>query len=95
MQVFVHIEAGIFPTHINYPRGSIMRMGLIIAGIILAAVGVAAFTGNFNFQSKEKVVELGPLSASVVKTRTVPQWIGGVAVLVGLGLVVVGATRKS
>ena len=72
-----------------------MRMGLIIGGIILAAIGVAAFTGNFNFQSTEKVVEVGPLSASVEKTRTVPQWIGGVAVLVGLGLVVVGATRKS
>lgn len=72
-----------------------MRMGLIIGGILLAAIGVAAFTGNFNFTSKEKVIEIGDLSASVDKTRTVPQWIGGVAVLVGLGLVVVGATRKS
>lgn len=71
-----------------------MRTGLIVAGIVIAAIGVAAFTGNFNFESKEKVLQVGELSASVERTRTVPQWIGGVAVLVGLGLVVAGATRK-
>lgn len=92
--LFVHAVVGIFRVHI-YHRGIIMRMGLIIGGILLAAIGIAAFTGNFNFTSKEKVIEVGSLSASVDKTRTVPQWIGGVAVLVGLGLVVVGATRKN
>lgn len=71
-----------------------MRTGLIVIGIVIAAIGVAAFTGNFSFENKEKVLQIGELSASVERTRTVPQWIGGVAVLVGLGLVIVGATRK-
>ena len=71
-----------------------MRIGLILAGIILAAVGIAGFTGNLTFTQDKEVVKIGGLSASVKQDKSVPEWLGGVAVLVGLGLVVVGATRK-
>jgi hypothetical protein len=71
-----------------------MRIGLILAGLILAAVGIAAFTGQLNFTEDKEVVKIGGLSASVKQERSVPQWIGGLGVLVGLGLVVAGATRK-
>jgi hypothetical protein len=71
-----------------------MRIGLIIAGIILIAVGAAAFTGNLNFSQDKEVVKIGTLSASVKQDKTVPQWAGGVGVLVGLGLVAAGAMRK-
>ena len=37
---------------------------------------------------------VGDLSATVQEEKTVPQWIGGIAVLVGAGLVVAGAMRK-
>jgi hypothetical protein len=71
-----------------------MRIGLILAGLILAAVGLAGFTGNLNFTQDKEVVKIGGLSASVKQEKTVPEWIGGAAVLVGLGLIVVGAMRK-
>jgi hypothetical protein len=71
-----------------------MRIGLILAGLILAAVGLAAFTGNLNFTKDKEVVKIGGLSASVKQEKTVPEWIGGVGVLVGLGMVVAGAMRK-
>ena len=71
-----------------------MRIGLILAGIILAAAGFAAFTGNLNFNQDKEVVKIGGLSASVKQEKTVPQWLCGLGVLVGLGLVVAGATRK-
>jgi hypothetical protein len=71
-----------------------MRIGLILAGLILAAVGIAAFTGQLNFTEDKEVVKIGGLSASVKQERSVPQWIGGLGVLVGLGLVVAGAMRK-
>lgn len=71
-----------------------MRIGLILAGLILAAVGIAAFTGQLNFTQDKEVVKIGGLSASVKQERSVPQWIGGLGVLVGLGLVVAGAMRK-
>ena len=71
-----------------------MRMGLIIVGIIVAALGTAAFTGQLNFNKDKEVLKIGDLSATVQEEKTVPQWAGGVAVLVGVGLVVAGALRK-
>jgi len=71
-----------------------MRTGLIVAGIIVAALGIAAFTGQLNFQHDKEVLKVGDLSATVQEEKTIPQWAGGVAVLIGAGLVVVGVMRK-
>lgn len=72
-----------------------MRMGLIISGIVVAALGIAAFTGALNFNQDKEVLKVGDLSATVSQEKTVPQWLGGVGVLIGLGLVVLGASRKT
>ena len=71
-----------------------MRTGLIIAGIIISALGIAGWTGQLNFNQDKQVLKVGDLSATVKQEKTVPQWIGGVAILVGAGLVVVGAMRR-
>ncbi|HEY0179093.1 MAG TPA: hypothetical protein VGC30_05615 [Dokdonella sp.] len=71
-----------------------MRIGLILAGIILVAVGVAAFTGKLGFQHDKEVVKIGDVSASVKEERTVPQWLGGLGVVVGLGLLGAALLRK-
>ncbi len=71
-----------------------MRIGLILAGLILAAVGIAAITGELNFTQDREVVKIGGLSATVKEEKSVPQWLGGLGVLAGLGLVVAGAMRK-
>ncbi|MEO8460678.1 MAG: hypothetical protein ABI451_09125 [Dokdonella sp.] len=71
-----------------------MRAGFIVAGIVIIALGAAGFMGMLNFNQDKEVFKVGDLSATVQQTRTVPQWIGGAAVFVGLGLVVVGARRK-
>jgi hypothetical protein len=71
-----------------------MRTGFIIAGIIIAALGIAGWMGKLNFNHDKEVLKVGDLSAKVEEQKTVPQWIGGIAVLVGAGLVVVGAMRR-
>ena len=71
-----------------------MRTGLIIAGILIAALGIAGWMGKLNFIHDKEVLKVGDLSAKVQEEKTVPQWIGGIAVLVGAGLVVVGAMRR-
>lgn len=71
-----------------------MRIGLIVVGILVAAFGIAAFLGKLNFNHDKEVLKVGDLSAKVNQEETVPQWLGGIAVLVGAGLVVVGAMRK-
>jgi hypothetical protein len=71
-----------------------MRVGLIVAGILVAALGIAAFLGKLNFSHDKEVLKVGDLSAKVEEQKTVPEWIGGIAVLVGAGLVVAGAMRR-
>jgi len=71
-----------------------MRVGLIIAGILVAAIGIAAYLGKLNFNHDREVLKIGDVSAKVEEQKTVPQWIGGIAVLVGAGLVVAGAMRR-
>ncbi len=71
-----------------------MRIGFIIAGILVAALGIAAFLGKLNFNHDKEVLKIGDVSAKVEEQKTVPQWIGGIAVLVGAGLVVAGAMRR-
>ena len=71
-----------------------MRIGLIVAGILIAAFGIAGFLGKLNFNHDKEVLKIGDLSAKVQEEKTVPEWLGGVAVLVGAGLILVGAVRK-
>ncbi len=71
-----------------------MRTGLILAGIIIAALGIAGWLGKLNFNHDKEVLKIGDLSAKVQEEKSVPQWLGGIAVLVGAGLVVVGAMRR-
>jgi len=71
-----------------------MRTGFIIAGIIIAALGIAGWMGQLNFNHDKEVLKIGDLSAKVQEEKTVPQWLGGIAVLVGAGLVIVGAMRR-
>jgi hypothetical protein len=81
-------------TVVDTGRSPNMRMGLIVAGILIAALGIAGFLGKINFNHDKEVLKVGDLSAKVEEEKTVPQWLGGVAVLVGAGLVVAGAMRK-
>ena len=71
-----------------------MRTGFIIAGILIAALGIAGWMGKLYFNHDKEVLKVGDLSAKVEEEKTVPQWLGGIAVLVGAGLVVVGAMRR-
>jgi hypothetical protein len=72
-----------------------MRIGLIIAGLVLIIAGAAAWMGEFEYTKDKEVAKIGSLSATVSTDKTVPQWAGGIAVLVGIGLLAAGAMRKN
>ena len=71
-----------------------MRGAFIAIGLVLLVGGAAAFFGMIQYPHDKEVVKIGDLSASVSEQRTVPQWIGGLAALVGIGLVAAGAARR-
>jgi hypothetical protein len=72
-----------------------MRIGLIVAGLVLIIAGAAAWMGKFEYTKDKEVAKIGSLSATVATDKTVPQWIGGIGVLVGIGLIAAGAMRKN
>lgn len=69
---------------------------LSLVGLVLIVAGVAALAiGRFSYTTEEKVLEVGPLVATADKEHTIhiPDIAGIIAVVAGLGLVVVGRRR--
>lgn len=66
-----------------------------VLAIILIAIGIIAFAyQGITYTTRENVVDLGPLKVTADKTRTIPlpPILGGIALLGGIGLLVM--TRK-
>ena len=69
---------------------------ITILAIILIAVGIVAFGyQGITYTTRENVVDLGPLQVTAEKTRTfpLPPIVGGVALLAGIGLLVMGRKK--
>jgi hypothetical protein len=62
-----------------------------IAGIILIVIGIIALSyQGFTYTTREKAIDLGPLQVIAEEKHTVPipPILGGVALVVGIGLLV-------
>lgn len=73
-----------------------MKAALIV-GILLLVGGIASLiTGGFSFSHQKKDVDAGPIQISHQSTRHVPitPLVSGIAIVAGLGLVVVGARSR-
>lgn len=66
----------------------------LIAGIILAGVGAFIVLRGVTYGSQRSVMRVGDLEASVEERRAIPTWVGGVAIVGGLVLVVAGVRRR-
>jgi len=88
------LSTGFSPIGWN-PKWSVMRP-LAIIGLVLIFLGVAGLVvGRVSFTTERKVVDLGPLTASVDEKHNifVPDIAGVCAVAAGLVLVVVSRRR--
>ena len=66
-----------------------MRLGLIIAGIILLIAGIWVSVGDASYKDTDTVAQLGPAKIEATHDRAVPQWVGIAGLVVG-GLLLVG-----
>jgi len=70
---------------------------ILLLGIALIVLGVVAFAyQGITYTSREKVIDIGPLQASVDTKKTIPlsPLLGGLALVGGIVLVVVGAKKS-
>ena len=67
-----------------------------IAGIVLIVVGLISLAyGGITYTSREKVLDIGPIEATAERQKTVPMppINGGVALVAGIGLLVMGSKK--
>jgi len=72
-------------------------MNTRLLGIALIILGVVAFAyQGITYTTQEKVLDIGPLKATVEKEKTIPlpPLVGGAALIGGIVLLLMG-TRKS
>lgn len=70
---------------------------LMLVGVMLIVIGVLALAyQGITYTTRETVIDLGPLKASVEKQKTLPlpPVLGAVALAAGVILVVVGKKRS-
>jgi hypothetical protein len=66
-----------------------MRIGLIVAGIILVIAGIWVVAGNASISDTKTDAQIGSLKIQHTEDRAIPEWIGIAGIVVG-GVLVVG-----
>ena len=72
-----------------------MRAGLIVIGIIIAALGLWVALGKLMYNDTETKAQIGPLKVQATAQKSVPEALGYLGIVVGAGLIIAGAMRKS
>jgi len=67
---------------------------LILAGVLVAALGVVVLTRGISYPSHRSTMRIGDLQASVQEQHAVPNWVGIVAVAGGALIIGAGLRRR-
>jgi hypothetical protein len=68
---------------------------LSLIGIVLLAIGAYVTFRGFTYSSKEEVLEVGDVKATVESKEAVPAWVGGIAIVAGVVLIAAGMKRRT
>lgn len=71
---------------------------VFLLGILLIVLGVLALAyQGFNYTHREKVLDVGPIHATADEREhvSIPPFLGGLALVGGIALVVAGARKNS
>jgi hypothetical protein len=66
-----------------------------LVGIILLVIGAFILFRGMSYKSKDEVIKVGDLKASVEQKHAVPTWAGGVALVAGIVLLAGGMKRRA
>ena len=68
---------------------------LSIVGLLLILLGAFVVFRGVSYRSKDEVLRVGDLKASVEQRHVVPPWAGGVAIVAGIVLLAAGMKRRA
>ena len=67
---------------------------LVIAGVVLVGLGAFLFFRGGSFTTKHDVLQVGDVKVSADEKQSIPPWLGGAAMVVGVALIVVAGAQK-
>jgi uncharacterized membrane protein len=68
---------------------------LTLVGILLLALGAFILFRGMTYKSKDEVLRVGDLKASVEEKHAVPTWAGGLAIVAGVVLIAGGMRKRA
>lgn len=66
-----------------------------LIGVILIVIGAFVVFRGVSYKSRDEVLKVGDVKASVEQKRAVPTWAGGVAIVAGIVLLAGGMKRRA
>jgi uncharacterized membrane protein len=66
-----------------------------IVGILLVLLGAFVLFRGLSYKSKDEVLRVGDLKASVEEKHAVPAWVGGIAIVAGVLMLAGGMKRRT
>ena len=66
-----------------------------LIGIVLIVLGAFVIFRGMNYSSRDEVLKVGDIKASVESKKAVPTWAGGIALVAGIVLVAAGMKRRA
>jgi hypothetical protein len=67
----------------------------IIAGIVLLGLGAFVLLRGASFTSRRDVLKVGDVKITADEKQSIPPWVGGGAMLVGVALIVAGTRKRA
>ena len=68
---------------------------LTLVGILLLALGAFILFRGMTYKSRDQVLKVGDLKASVEEKHAVPTWAGGLAIIAGVVLIAGGMKKRA
>jgi hypothetical protein len=66
-----------------------------LIGIVLLALGAFILFRGMSYSSRDEVLKVGDVKASVESKKAVPTWAGGIAIVARLVLIGAGMKRRA
>ena len=66
-----------------------------LIGIVLLVLGAFVVFRGMSYSSRDEVLKVGDVEASVESKKAVPTWAGGLAIVAGIALLATGMKRKA
>ena len=66
-----------------------------LIGIVLLVLGAFILFRGMSYSSRDEVLKVGDVKASVESKKAIPTWAGGVAIVAGIVLVAAGMKRRA